>query len=104
MAPGLIDPMPAVEDFADTAAIVAQLDLVIAVDTSTLHLAGALGLPVWLLNRFDTCWRWLEGRDDSPWYPTLRQFRQQLPGAWDAVIADAAEALRAVVAGRSALS
>jgi len=62
-------------DFADTAALIEALDLVISVDTAVVHLAGALGKPVWLLNRFDTCWRWLLGRDDSPWYPTLRQFR-----------------------------
>ncbi len=67
-------------DFADTAALVANLDLVIAVDTAVAHLAGALGKPVWLLNRFDTCWRWLQGRDDSPWYPGLRQFRQSQAG------------------------
>jgi hypothetical protein len=67
-------------DFTDTAALVANLDLVIAVDTAVAHLAGALGRPVWLLNRFDTCWRWLLGRDDSPWYPSLRLFRQPGPG------------------------
>jgi tetratricopeptide (TPR) repeat protein len=99
----LIDPMPAVEDFADTAALVAALDLVIAVDTSTLHLAGAMGKPVWLLNRYDTCWRWLQDRGDSPWYPTLRQFRQQAPGAWDGVVAELVPALRSVVAGTAPL-
>jgi ADP-heptose:LPS heptosyltransferase len=62
------------------------LDLVISVDTSTAHLAGALGKPVWLLNRFDTCWRWLLDRTDSPWYPTLRLYRQARPGDWDGVI------------------
>jgi len=74
------------DDFADTAALASGLDLVIAVDTSVAHLAGALGRPVWMLNRFDTCWRWLLGRDDSPWYPTLRQFRQPAPGDWGRVI------------------
>ncbi|HWK47275.1 MAG TPA: tetratricopeptide repeat-containing glycosyltransferase family protein [Stellaceae bacterium] len=73
-------------DFADTAGLVAALDLVISVDTSVAHLAGALGKPVWLLNRYDTCWRWLLGRDDSPWYPSLRQFRQTKPGEWGAVL------------------
>ena len=63
-------------DFEDTAALVVNLDLVISVDTAVAHLAGALGKPVWLLNRFDADWRWLMNRDDSPWYPTLRQFRQ----------------------------
>jgi hypothetical protein len=73
-------------DFADTAALVANLDLVIAVDTAVAHLAGALGKPVWLLNRFDTCWRWLVERADSPWYPTLRQFRQPGHGHWGSVM------------------
>jgi hypothetical protein len=80
-------------DFYDTAAIVGQLDLVISVDTSVAHLAGALGRPVWLLNRFDTCWRWLRDRDDSPWYPTMRIFRQQKPGDWAGVVARVARAL-----------
>ena len=81
------------EDFADTAALVATLDLVIGVDTAVVHLAGALGKPVWLLNRFDTCWRWQRERDDSPWYPTLRQFRQPGPGDWDCVIVGVRNAL-----------
>jgi ADP-heptose:LPS heptosyltransferase len=76
-----------VTDFADTAALIANLDLVIAVDTSTAHLAGAMGKPVWLLNRFDTCWRWMLGRDDTPWYPTMRIYRQKRPGDWEEVIA-----------------
>jgi tetratricopeptide (TPR) repeat protein len=80
-------------DFADTAALVAALDLVITVDTAVAHLAGALGRPVWMLNRFDTCWRWLEGRDDSPWYPTLRQFRQAQPGDWTVPLRAAKDAL-----------
>ena len=73
-------------DFADTAALVACLDLVISVDTAIAHLAGALGRPVWLLNRFDADWRWLRDRDDSPWYPTLRQFRHAAPGDWAGVL------------------
>jgi Flp pilus assembly protein TadD len=80
-------------DFASTAALVAVLDLVITVDTAVAHLAGALGKPVWLLNRFDTCWRWLLDRDDSPWYPTLRQFRQPAPGDWRTPVARIAAAL-----------
>jgi hypothetical protein len=82
----LIDLMPSVEDFADTAALIAALDLVIAVDTSVAHLAGALGCPVWLLSRYDGCWRWLHGRDDSPWYPGMRIHRQERPCDWSAVI------------------
>ncbi len=80
-------------DFADTAALMAALDLVITVDTAAAHLAGALGRPVWLLNRYNSCWRWLRDRDDSPWYPTMRQFRQSSPGHWDGVIQRVATAL-----------
>jgi len=80
-------------DFSDTAAFVANLDLVISVDTAVAHLAGALGRPVWLLNRHDTCWRWLLDRNDSPWYPTLRQFRQTAAGEWEAAIAALADEL-----------
>jgi tetratricopeptide (TPR) repeat protein len=81
-------------DFADTAALVENLDLIISVDTSTAHLAGALGKPVWLLNRFDTDWRWFLDREDSPWYPTMRIFRQRTPGDWGSVVRDVAAALR----------
>jgi tetratricopeptide (TPR) repeat protein len=73
-------------DFSDTAALIEQLDLVISVDTSTAHLAGALSKPVWILNRFDTCWRWLLDRTDTPWYPTARIYRQERAGDWDSVI------------------
>ena len=89
----ILDPMDEVEDFADTAAIIDHLDLVISVDTSVLHLAGALGKPAWLLNRFDTDWRWLLDREDSPWYPTVRIFRQTSFGDWDSVLPRVAEAL-----------
>lgn len=82
-------------DFSQTAALIATLDLVISVDTAVAHLAGALGKPVWLLNRFDTDWRWMDGRDDSIWYPTMRQFRQQSPGDWPGVIERVAKALPA---------
>ena len=75
------------QDFSDTAAFIMNLDLVISVDTAVAHLAGALGKPVWLLNRHDSCWRWLRERPDSPFYPTLRQFRQAQAGEWDSVIA-----------------
>jgi tetratricopeptide (TPR) repeat protein len=85
--PEVIDWTADLQDFADTAALIAQLDLVISVDTSTAHLAAALGKPVWLLNRFDTCWRWLLQRSDSPWYPTLTQYRQEQPGDWAPVVA-----------------
>ena len=81
-------------DFADTAALVANLDLVISVDTAVAHLAGAMARPVWLLSRFDGCWRWLCGRDDSPWYPTLRLFHQPAPGDWAPVVERLRDALR----------
>ncbi len=93
----LHDHTGALVTFADTAALIDNLDLVISVDTSTAHLAGALGKPIWLLNRFDTDWRWLLDRDDSPWYPTLRQFRQSRAGDWASVVHALAEALRVFV-------
>ncbi|HET7881274.1 MAG TPA: tetratricopeptide repeat protein [Acetobacteraceae bacterium] len=92
----LLDLMAEVQDFADTAALVANLDVVISVDTSVVHLAGAMGKPVFLLDRYDNCWRWLSGREDSPWYPTLRIFRQQRSGDWAPVIARVATALAAM--------
>jgi hypothetical protein len=82
----LLDYTGALGDFADTAAFIENLDLLVSVDTSTAHLAGALGKPVWILNRFDTCWRWLLDRDDTPWYPTATLYRQPSPGDWDSVI------------------
>jgi hypothetical protein len=78
---------------ADTAAVVEQLDLVLAVDTSVAHLAGALGQPTWLLLPANGEWRWLDGRADSPWYPAMRIFRQPAPGDWAGVV----EALRAAL-------
>ncbi len=88
------DPTDSLKDFADTAALVAALDLVISVDTSTAHLAGALGRPVWVIDRFDSCWRWLSGRADSPWYPTLRLFRQPKPGDWTSAVAGVVAAFK----------
>jgi len=77
----------ALADFDDTAAVMALADLVISVDTAVVHLAGAIGRPVWVLVPFQPDWRWLLGRDDAPWYPTVRLFRQPRPGDWDSVIA-----------------
>jgi len=90
---------PLLDDFADTAAAIMALDLVISVDTSVAHLAGALGKPVWLLLPFAPDWRWLEARSDSPWYPTARLFRQSEPQRWDGVVASAVEALKVAAAG-----
>ena len=87
-------------DFSDTAALIENLDLVIAVDTAVAHLAGALGKPLWLLNRYNTCWRWLLDRDDSPWYPTARLFRQDETRRWDSVIASVQTALSDYVRDR----
>ncbi|HSV70688.1 MAG TPA: tetratricopeptide repeat protein [Methylibium sp.] len=91
-----------IADFADSAAIVAQLDLVICVDTAIAHLAGALGIPCWvLLPATDTDWRWLLERDDSPWYPgVLRLFRQRQAGDWAEVIARVRDALAALPPAR----
>jgi len=82
----LLDVADRLTDFAETAALIEVLDLVITVDTAVAHVAGALGKPVWLLSRFDACWRWMRDRDDSPWYPTMRLFRQSTPGDWGEVM------------------
>ncbi len=104
LAPGLregeaVGPLATVHDgirdYADTAALTTLMDLVISVDTSVAHLAGALGRPVWLLLPYDPDWRWLLGRQDSPWYPTARLFRQPVRGDWESVLARVGEALDA---------
>ena len=82
------------DDIADTAATIANLDLVITVDTMVAHLAGALGVPVWLMLHFAADWRWLLCRRDSPWYPTMRLFRQRRLGCWGPVVGEVAAALR----------
>jgi hypothetical protein len=85
---------PRFADFGDTARAMSELDLVISVDTCVAHLAGALGKPVWTLLPFDVDWRWLLRRTDSPWYPTMRLFRQTTRGDWPGVIAQVGVALR----------
>jgi len=82
----IIDLRDAIHDFADTAALASHLDLVITVDTSVAHLAAALAIPTWVLLPFSADWRWLVGRDDSPWYPSVRLFRQPRPNDWNAVV------------------
>ena len=90
----VVDLAPAIADMADTAALIGRLDLVVCVDTAVAHLAGALAKPVWILLPHIPDWRWMTGREDSPWYPTARLFRQTAPGDWPGVIKRAALALR----------
>ncbi|HEY1981220.1 MAG TPA: tetratricopeptide repeat protein [Xanthobacteraceae bacterium] len=84
-----------VKDFADTAALIDLMDLVITVDTGVAHLAGAMGKPVWILLPYNSDWRWLHDRDDSPWYPSVKLYRQQQPGNWEPVISQIKNDLRA---------
>lgn len=98
--PTICNPMPEARDFADTAAIIANLDIVVSVDTAVVHLAGAIGKPVLLLDRYDSCWRWLSGRSDSPWYPSLRILRQSSSGDWAPVVAEATRLLAAAALSR----
>jgi Glycosyltransferase family 9 (heptosyltransferase) len=99
----VIDLAPRLGDFADTAAAVAALDLVISVDTSVAHLAGAMGCPVWVLLPYAQDWRWLRDREDTPWYPGMRLFRQRAPQAWADVIARVSAELARVVRGERGL-
>ena len=92
-------PLPPGTALADTAALIAELDLVITVDTSIAHLSGALGQPTWVLLPFAPDWRWLLERSDSPWYPTARLFRQPRPRDWPAVAAGVGDALQALQGG-----
>jgi len=86
--PRIVQLGESIKDFADTAAIISSLDLVISSDTSTVHLAGALGKPVWILLHFVPDWRWMLDRPDSPWYPTATLFRQPERGDWATVVAE----------------
>jgi hypothetical protein len=96
-----VDLTSEIHDFSDTAAVIDHLDLIISVDTSTAHLAAAMGKEVWLLNRFDTCWRWLLERGDSPWYGGLKIFRQPQPNDWAKVIQEVNNQLRQWVSERA---
>ncbi|MEA1922159.1 MAG: tetratricopeptide repeat protein [Pseudomonadota bacterium] len=91
---------PKLDSFEDTAAAMDLLDLVISVDTSAAHLAGALARPTWLLLPFDADWRWMLERRDSPWYPTMSLFRQPSPGDWESVVAAVQDRLEGIVNGR----
>jgi ADP-heptose:LPS heptosyltransferase len=86
---------PHLTDFADTAALIASLDLVITIDTAVAHLAGAMGKPVWVMLQYAADWRWFRDRSDSPWYPTMRLFRQSTPGDWPGVVQAVSQALNA---------
>jgi tetratricopeptide (TPR) repeat protein len=99
--PALIDWSNELNDLADTAALIENLDLVVTVDSALAHLAGALGKQVWLLSRFDAEWVWLEGRVDSPWYPTLTLFRQAHAGEWASALMKVSAQLEALVAERT---
>ena len=97
---GIVDLTEHLTDFAETAALICQLDLVITVDTSVAHLAGALGRPTWILLPYTPDWRWLLDRDDSPWYPTVRLFRQDETRDYKRVADRARSELDAMIAGR----
>lgn len=101
---GFVDVADEIRSFADTAALVQALDLVISVDTSVAHLAGALARPLWLLLPHRPDWRWLLERDDSPWYPSARLFRQPAPGLWDPVLAEVRGALAELLSAKSPAS
>jgi len=96
---GTFDADPWLDDFAATAGLIAELDLIITVDTGVAHLAGAMGRPVWTLLPFAPDWRWMLGREDSPWYPTMRLFRQKTPYDWVPVVARLTAELRGFLAG-----
>jgi tetratricopeptide (TPR) repeat protein len=88
------------EDFSDTAAVIANMDLIISVDTAVAHLAGAMGVPVWTLVYFAPDWRWMLDREDSPWYPTMRLFRQQKAGDWTGAIGRIIAEFKVLIQGR----
>ena len=96
----LVDFSGQLHDLADTAALMKNLDLVITIDTSVAHLAGALGLPVWVLLCWDADWRWGEHDRHSHWYPNMRLLRQSTPGDWTPVVTALVEDLRVWVQGR----
>jgi hypothetical protein len=99
----LTDYMQDAEDMMDTAAIIENLDLVISVDTSVVHLAGGLGKPVWVLSRFGGCWRWLRNIEMNPWYPTARVFGQPAPGNWPGCVENVQNALSNLIQHAAAL-
>ncbi len=101
-AGGIVDLSPELHDFAETAGAIANLDLVIGVDTAVVHVAGAVAKPVWVMLPFSPDWRWMLERNDSPWYPSLRLYRQPAPGDWGSVIEHVAADLARLVAKHAA--
>ena len=97
----LVDIASELEDFSDTAALISQLELVVTIDTAVAHLAGAMGKPVWTLTHWPPDWRWLLGRDDSPWYPTMRLFRRARTDSWADTILRVAQALQRLAGQRA---
>ena len=98
--PDIADLGEQLNDFGETAAVIANLDLVITIDTAVAHLAGAMGVPVWVMLKYSPDWRWLLDRNDSPWYASARLFRQSAPGDWDHVTQTVADVLKKISAGR----
>jgi ADP-heptose:LPS heptosyltransferase len=98
------DPTGGILDFADTAALIANMDLVISVDTAVAHLAGAMGKPAWTLLQYAPDWRWYPDAPTSSWYPGMRLYRQRVPGDWEGVCADVARDLDRLAAGAPAIS
>jgi ADP-heptose:LPS heptosyltransferase len=92
---GVVDLKDFLLDYNNTAALIDRMDLLVTVDTSTAHLAAAMGKEVWLLVAWHNDWRWMEHRSDTPWYPTMRIFRQPVPDDWDSVFAEVRMALSA---------
>lgn len=99
--PRMVNNMQESKDFADTAAMMKNLDLVISVDTAVAHVAGAVGTPTWLLNRHDSCWRWGFSGDHSPWYPGMRLFRQKEMMNWRPVIHEVSCELKKMIDSRN---
>jgi ADP-heptose:LPS heptosyltransferase len=91
----LVNLGPEIGDFGESAAVIDELDLMVSVDTSVGHVAGAIGKPAWVMLPYAPDWRWLRERADTPWYPSMRLFRPPAPKDWDSVINTVAEALRA---------
>lgn len=102
LPPGMVEQLGAEFDagqdaFVDSAAVMQSLDLVISSDTGLAHLAGALGRPVWVALKYVPDWRWMLDRDDTPWYPTMRLYRQPAPGDWAGLFAQVEAGLRETV-------